>query len=316
MDEVNGRIEAVLYSSEDTGYAVLRVATDDGGEVSVIGCIPLASPGETITAQGAWEEDPVYGPQFRAAYTQRMLPGDPDSIYAFLCSGAMRGIGPVLAGAIVDRFGEKTLAVMEKEPHRLMEIRGISQKMALEMSAKLRNLTTMRELIDYTGSFGLPPEYAIRVYGMYGMQAMDRLQENPYLLCSEKVGASFMQADEMAMELGFSEENSERLMAAALYELRYNCARGHCFIPFEKLSDAASRLTGMDTESVDEALEALIARGDVEEDRIGTLRACYLHAFHAAEMDSVARLTALQETVQKIHTAADTESLIAEMEAE
>lgn len=157
---------------------------------------------------------------------------------------------------------------MEKEPHRLQEIRGISQKMALEMSAKLRNLTTMRELIDYIGSFGLPPEYASRLYGLFGMKALDRLQENPYLLCSESVGASFMQADQVAMELGYSEENSERLMAAALYELRYNCARGHCFIPFEKLSDAASRLTGMDTESVDAALEELIARGDVEQERI------------------------------------------------
>lgn len=316
MDEVNGRIEAVLYASEDSGYAVLRVATEDGGEVSVVGCIPLASPGEAITAQGSWEEDPVYGPQFRAEYTQRMLPGDTDSIYAFLCSGAVRGIGPVLAGAIVDRFGDRTLAVMEKEPHRLQEIRGISQKMALEMSAKLRNLTTMRELIDYIGSFGLPPEYASRLYGLFGMKALDRLQENPYLLCSESVGASFMQADQVAMELGYSEENSERLMAAALYELRYNCARGHCFIPFEKLSDAASRLTGMDTESVDAALEELIARGDVEQERIGNLRACYLHAYRAAETDSAARLAALQRNVRKIEEAADFTAIIAQMEGE
>ena len=293
--ELIGTVDSIIYKNEENGYTVLRLVDENGELVTVVGCFPYASAGESMILSGAWTTHSVHGRQFKAEYAQRMLPSTAPAIYDYLAGGAVRGIGPATALLIVNRFGEKTLDVLENAPDKLATIKGISPQKAAQFSETFRRQTGMRRLMEFVCSFGLRPVLAIRLYRFYGDNAMNILRGDPYILASAHIGGSFAEADEMALELGIELQSESRIAAAAIFELEYNAGNGHCFIPREKLAAVTGQLIGVEPEAVDIVLGDMIGSGRIRYERIAGCEACYLPRLYEAERFTAERIAALAQ---------------------
>ena len=283
MENLVGQIESVIFRSDDTGYAVLRVDIGEENAVTVVGCIPYAAPGETISAIGSWANHTSHGLQFKAESCSRRLPDTAESIYDFLCSGCIKGIGPATAALIVNRFSANSLNIIENYPERLAEIKGISKQKANEISATFRKDHTVRILSELMCAHGISPIYALRLYKYYDTSAYEVLCDNPYILASESIGGNFFDADKLAVELGFDGESVSRISAAITFELQHNSNNGHCFIPKGKLIAATAQLISVDEEDVQNTLEQMIDCGEIICQAIGGVTACYLQSLFEAE---------------------------------
>lgn len=290
LEQVEGYIAAILYRNEENGYCVLRLDETSGEQCIVVGCIPMAAPGESLTAWGAWVRHPSHGEQFKAEYTERTMPVGAEAIYDYLASRVIRGVGPATAALIVSRFGDDSLNVLRDHPELLANLKGMSMKKAQEISKEFRRQTGMRSLMEFLASVSLPPYLALRVYRYYGDDSLDMLRENPYILSTEHIGASFSQADALALSLGLEGDSPERVAAALLFELRYNAGNGHCFIPREKLIAATAQLIEVDAGQVEEGLELLLDSGDVTMEPVANVQACYLSGLYGAEVFAAAQL--------------------------
>ncbi len=278
-----GRIDSVVFRSDDTGYAVLRVDIGEADTETVVGCIPYAAPGEMINANGFWSVHPSHGRQFKVEACSRKLPDTAESIYDFLCSGCIKGIGPALAALIVNRFSANSLNVIENYPERLAEIKGISKQKANEISAGFRKDHTVRRLSELMCENEISPIFALRLYKYYGTSAYEVLCDDPYILASESIGGNFFDADRLAVELGFDGDSVSRISAAITFELQHNSNNGHCFIPRNKLIAATAQLISVDEEDVAAALDDMLDCGEIICEAIGGVEACYLCSLYEAE---------------------------------
>ena len=200
LEELYGKISSVIYTNEENGWTVLRLDTMDGGLVTVVGTLPSAYPGEELHVFGEWTTHPNHGRQFRGEYAERSLPRTKEAIYSYLAGRAVKGIGPATAALIVDRFGEKTLDVLESEPERLTEIRGINPAKAEKISRDFRRQAGLRRLMEFLCSHDIKPLLAVRLYRFYGEEAMAVVSENPYIIAAPHIGGSFAEADHLAFD--------------------------------------------------------------------------------------------------------------------
>ena len=226
-----GTVKNLIFQNQENGYTVLRLDVGGDEPVVVVGCMPFAAPGEGLTVDGVWERHPSHGEQFKASSARRSLPVGEHHIYEYLASGAVKGVGPATAALLVDAFGAKTLEVLAEEPERLAGVKGISLRKAREISETYRAQAGMRRLMEFLSANGLRPEYAMRLYRLYGDAAMEMVRANPYLIAAERVGGGFDEADALALSLGFEEDSPQRIAAALIYEIRYNLNNGHSFLP-------------------------------------------------------------------------------------
>ena len=293
LQELTGTVESVIYKNEDNGYTVLRLRSDNGESVTVVGTFPFAAGGENMVISGDWTNHPTHGRQFKAEFAQRLMPTDAAAIYSYLAGGAVKGIGPATASLLVDRFGDQTLNILENEPDKLAAVKGISIARARELSKAFRQQTGMRRLMEFICSFGLRPILAMRLYKFYADEALALVQENPYLLAATHIGGSFAEADALALQMGLEGNSRARLQAAVLFELRHNAGRGHCFIPRDKLAAVTASLTGVSPEEIDESIGALIESGQLVYEEIAGCKACYLPELYEAERDTAAILARL-----------------------
>ena len=292
MDEttIEGTINTVVFSNPENGYAVLRLDTLDG-VVTAAGSLPGVSPGERLVLTGAWMTHPQYGEQFKADTFRTKAPSGADEIYRYLASGAIKNIGPAKARDIVERFGGDSLLVIENEPEKLSSIKGISLRTARKIGEGFRRQAGLRRLIDFFALYGIKPLIATRVYKDYGDEALDAVQENPYLIAAETYGADFSDADAIALELGFDSDCPERVSAALVFELTHNLGNGHTFIPKDKLTGATDELIGSGYDAIIESLDALCECGDVVIDTVAGVEGCYLRHMFEAERYVAERLS-------------------------
>ena len=286
LTEISGTVESVIYKNEENGYTVLRLNDQAGAMITVVGCFPYASPGESMIVTGSWMNHAVHGRQFKAEFAQRLLPTTANAIYDYLAGGSVRGVGPATASLIVNEFGEKTLEVMENSPQLLAKIRGISAAKAEQISKSFRRQAGVRRLMEFVCSFGLRPILAMRMYKFYGDDALALLRDNPYILATEHIGGTFAEADTMALEMGVDSYSKNRICAAVLFELVHNSGNGHCFIPREKLAAVTAQLIGVDEPSADECIDILIESGQLMHEEIAGCKACYLPSLYHAESDA------------------------------
>ena len=312
--ELCGTVAAVIYQNEENGYTVLKLDVDDGSQTMVVGCIPYAVPGESMIVSGSWMTHPAHGQQFKADFAERTMPETADAIYAYLAGRAVRGIGPATASLMVSRFGADTLNVLEYEPEKLCTIKGISVSKAKAMSANFRRQAGMRRLIEFLASANIRPVIALRMYQYYGDDALQLVQDNPYILVSDAIGASFQEADTLALGHGFDDQSAERVAAATLYELAYNAVRGHCFISYRNLLAATSQLSGVPDELVAQSVDALVDSGALVRERVAGCDGCYLARLHEAEAYTAERLLAMTQT--EYRRMPDTEQIAARIEAQ
>ena len=257
MEILQGTISAVVFQNYENGYAVLRLAAQDGNTVTVVGTIPMPSVGEQLMVTGRWGNHSGYGRQFEAEFLERLLPQTESQILAFLSGRAVKGIGPKTAGRIVSRFGAKTLEIMEREPEQLAQVPGISPAKAKAIGEEFRLRTGVRRLMEFFAQHDLDAQLAVRVYRMYGEGATDLLYDDPYLLMEEGLDASFGAVDRFAISLGVAGDDRRRVEAGILFELRYNLTAGHSFLPKEKLAAATAQLLSVDVDTVNAGLDRL-----------------------------------------------------------
>jgi len=310
-----GTVHSVIFQNTENGYTVLRLLTEEGEVVTVVGCVPCAAPGEHLSVTGVWEQHPQHGQQLRIAELERSLPEDEEEIFSYLASGICKGVGPATARRIVDRFGADTLDVLEREPERLSLIKGITAKKAQEIAEAFRLALGLRRLMAFLAKYQLPPVLAMRLRQLYGDAALEMVQKNPYLLSMDECGVEFSVTDGIALSMGFEEDCGERLRAAVLFELYHNENNGHVFLPRDKLVAATCQLLECGGETVEQALDELIASRAVVQEQVSGVEACYLRRLWEAEVSACARLNGLlsaqndesrqaARTVREIETAA------------
>lgn len=310
--ELSGTIDSVIYKNEDNGYTVLRLKDENGEIVTVVGTFPYAAPGESMIISGNWMTHSQHGRQFKAEFAQRLLPTSAAAIYAYLAGGAVKGIGPATASLIVEKFGERTLEVLESAPEKLASLKGISLAKAQSMSKSFRRQTGLRRIMEFVCSYGLRPILAMRMYKFYGEEALEILRENPYILAATHIGGNFAEADALALEMGMQDNSRNRINAAALFELRHNLNNGHCFIPREKLAAVTSELIEVDEDEVEAGIEELIETGRISYEEIAGCRACYLPEVYDAETNAAARLASMSKA--KLEDRFDIVKLISRLE--
>ncbi len=287
---VEGSVQNVVFRNEENGYTVLSLLTDLGELVTVVGCIPFAAAGESMTIAGTWVEHATYGPQLSAETVDRRLPKDEEEIMAYLSSGVLKGVGPATASRLVERFGADTLRVIEEEPERLSAIKGMTAKKATEISAAFRALTGLKRVTEFLSRYELPVSMAMALVRTYGEETITKLKDNPYLLAHERFGVEFSTADEIAISMGFDGEDACRVEAAVLYELSHNMGNGHVFLPRNKLVAATAQLIDVGAESVEKAVDDLCGQGRIVCRPIANVEGCYLRHMYEAEVYVAERL--------------------------
>ena len=283
LEILQGAISAVVYQNYENGYAVLRLKAQDGQTVTVVGTIPLPAVGEQLMVTGRWSNHSSYGRQFEAEFLERLLPQSSMEILSYLSSRVVKGIGPKLATRIVERFGDETLQVMEREPLRLAEVPGISREKARAIGEEFRLQVGMRQLMEFFAMHHLPAELAVRTYKLYGDSAMELLYDDPYLLMEEGLEAPFGAVDRFAIELGVAGDDPRRVEAGVLFELNYNLTAGHSFLPEDKLTAATAQLLTVETQAVQAAIGRLLEADRLVREQLAGIRVIYLPRLHEAE---------------------------------
>ena len=244
---VTGYIDHIIFRNEENGYTVLALkGVEDEEELTCVGTFPVITQGASIEAQGEYTRHPVYGKQFQISSFVEKMPEDSLAMERYLGSGAIKGIGAALAGRIVRRFGEDTLRIVEEEPERLAEIKGISEKKAREIAAQVAEKADMRKAMMFLQKYGISLNLGAKIYQKYGDSVYSVLQENPYRLADDISGVGFKIADEIAYRIGIHTDSDYRIRSGMMYTLLQASGEGHVYLPKEELFRRASELLGVD----------------------------------------------------------------------
>ncbi len=245
MDTVKGFIEHIIFRNVENGYTVLNLV-DGEDEITCVGIFQTADQGETIEAQGEYITHTVYGEQFKIERYKIVPPDDAAGIERYLGSGAVKGVGAALAARIVKKFGADTYRIIEEEPERLAEIKGISDRKAREIAAALYEKRDAREAMSFLQKYGISNTLAFRIYEAYGARVYGILKENPYQLAEDVHGIGFKIADEIAAKIGIHTDSDFRIRSGLLYTLMLAAAEGHCYLPQSVLLKKAGELLGLE----------------------------------------------------------------------
>ena len=290
--ELSGSVERVVYHNDKNQYTVLELAAADG-LVTVVGSFPFVSEGEELRVYGAWDVHPSFGEQFKATAFERARPASTAAMLKYLSSGAVKGIGPATARRVIQTFGAKALEVIEKEPERLAQIKGITKEKALEISQELQRVYGIRELMAFLGAYGVRPEDAVLVWKEYGQGSISCIQEDPYCLCGPGLELSFQIADSIAESMEMPRDDAGRVQAGLLYVLRHNLNNGHTCLPAGKLCEAAASLLEVELELAQDALYTLCENFTLMREEFDGKEYIFLQRQHLSEEYIAARMKAL-----------------------
>ena len=255
MATITGFIEKIKFRNEENGYTVLSVTDQsDGDEVIMVGTLSYAAEGDMIQASGRMIEHPVYGEQLQIESYEMKTPQDAESMERYLGSGAIKGIGAALAARIVRHFKADTFRVMEEEPERLSEVKGISEKMAMAIAEQVEEKKGMREAMMFLQNYGITLNLAAKIYQEYGPKLYSIIKENPYKLADDIPGVGFKMADEIAEKVGIFTDSDYRIRAGLLYILLQASANGHTYLPQKELFSQAAELLKVEPTAMEKHL--------------------------------------------------------------
>lgn len=255
MAAVKGYVEKIKYRNEDNGYSVLSVTgADDGEEYILVGNFSYISEGELVEAAGRMTEHPIYGEQLAVESYELKEPEDTVSMERYLGSGAIKGIGAALATRIVKKFKTDTFRIMEEEPERLAEIKGISEKMAMAIGEQVGEKKDMRQAMMFMQNYGISMNLSVKIYQEYGPAMYNVIKTNPYKLADDIPGVGFKMADEIASKVGIFTDSDFRIKSGILYTLLQASANGHTYLPEEELEAQASELLKVEPEAIEKHL--------------------------------------------------------------
>ena len=290
---IEGSVEKIIYQNEENGYTVCEIFTPSDELFTLVGNMPYLSEGETISALGNWVNHATFGKQFKVEFYEKQLPATETAILKYLSSGAVRGIGKVTAQRIVSQFGADSFEVIEHNPQWLAEIPGISPKKAEQISASFAAQFGMRNVMMFCREY-FGPTTAVWIYKKWGNGAVERIKQNPYILCGEIYGVGFEKADAIAKDLGIKKNAPERIAMGLKYVLMHNAAsNGHSFLPLDKLCAVAKRLLSCEMNEIEDEAAALESRGEIVCVRHEGMKCAYLRDYYEAEKYTASKLCAL-----------------------
>jgi exodeoxyribonuclease V alpha subunit len=295
MPTLQGTIERIVFHNDQTHYTVARLRPDDAGRLfrddltTLVGAMPGLSVGEIVEVEGEWQLHPQHGRHLRVAVCHRHAPVTPEGLRRYLGSGVIKGVGPKTAERIVEHFGDQTLAILDLEPERLTEVKGVNahkRDLIVRGWAEQRGI---REIMVFLQSHGVSPGLGAKIYRQYGDEAINVIRENPYQLERDVYGVGFRTADALAVEMGLPRDSLPRLMTGLKHTLSEAAGEGHCYLPHDELLPRAAVLLQVSVDQLPPALERLRVEKEafVEEERV------YLAPFFYAEQGTARRLRLL-----------------------
>lgn len=294
MSSVTGLIERVTFHNEETGFCVVRVKVDGRRDlVTVVGRSSSINAGEWLTAEGAWIQDRDHGTQLKAELLQTSAPTSREGIEKYLASGLIKGIGPVYAKKLVEKFGEAVFDIIDCESVRLEQVRGIGAERRRTIRTAWAEQKIVREIMVFLHSNGVSTSRAVRIYKTYGDEAVEKVRANPYLLARDISGIGFKTADDIARKLGIPEDSILRARAGLSHTLSEAGGNGHCALPKDVLLKNAAELLAMDSLILQRALSEMLAEGELEEDGITGEDLIFLPSIRRAEVEVASRLARL-----------------------
>ena len=255
-----GIVESVVFQNAVNGYTVIEVNCD-GSIVTAVGMLSDITPGEEVEICGRWNTHSTFGRQFKISTCSRKLPDTAAKLFRYLASGSVKGIGPKIAAKIIKEFGENAFNVLENDPDRLAVINGISKKKALEISEEFNRQYAMRKIMLSLEEYGVSPSESTAIYKLFGINAMDVIRENPYILCGQVRGFNFERAEKLKNDMQLEPLADYRNSAGILYILSYNLFKnGHTCIPRAKIIQPSAALLGISKEDTEATIDRLIEK--------------------------------------------------------
>lgn len=255
--EIIGSVENIIYRNENNGYTVLEILTNDE-LITAVGIMEIINIGENVKLFGNWKNHPSFGTQFNVNAYEITMPSNQQSIFKYLCSGAIKGIGKIIAEKLVQQFGDDTLQIMRDEPDRLLSIRGITKDKAKKISESLHNIFGIREIMIYMNKYNISSQEALKIWKVWGARSIDVINENPYLICEEPICINFEIADSIALLNNFSRDNLDRIKSAIIYVLNHNMKNGHTCLPVNKLAAAVANFLELNVDCILSVLKDLV----------------------------------------------------------
>ena len=293
-ETVTGYIDHIIFRNEENGYTVMVVKNSENEEeLTCVGSFPAISQGTTIQASGIYTHHPVYGKQFQISSFVEKIPEDTYAMERYLGSGAIKGIGAALAARIVRRFGEDTIRIVEEEPERLAEVKGISEKKAREIAAQVTEKTEMRKAMIFLQKYGISLNLGAKIYQKYKDSLYTVLQENPYRLAEDISGVGFKIADEIAARIGIHADSDYRIRSGMLYTLLQASGEGHTYLPKDQLFARCAKLLGVDESYMEKHLmDMLLDRKLVMQEKQGE-KIIYPSQYYYLELNTARMLCEL-----------------------
>lgn len=292
METISGYIERIVFRNEDNGYTVLSIV-ENKAEITCVGNFSYINEGEYAEFEGYFKVHSEYGEQFVVEKYEIKVPEDAIAIGRYLGSGAIKGVGPALADRIVKRFGEDTFRIIEEEPERLGEVKGISQRMATEIASQLEEKKDMRKAMIFLQQYGIGMQLAIKIYQKYGMDMYNIVKTNPYKLADDIQGVGFKIADEIAMKAGISADSDFRIKSGILYTLTQESANGHAYLPVDVLQNKTQVLLETLEGDFEEYIRDLVLDKRVVLKDLNGIKAVYHANYYYTELAIAVKLNEL-----------------------
>lgn len=292
MESLAGYVEHIIYRNADNGYTVLNLVSGED-EITCVGVFSAIAEGENIEAQGEYTEHPTYGQQFKVASFEEKAPEDEEAIERYLGSGAIKGIGLAMAARIVRRFKEDTFRIIEEEPERLAEIKGISSRKAIEIASQVNEKRDLRQAMIFLQQYGITMNLAVKVYQAYGQDIYSIIRENPYRLADDIDGVGFRTADEIAARVGIRMDSDFRVCSGILYTLLQASGEGHTYLPETELTPRAAKLLNVTAEQVEKQYMDLAIERKIILKQMEDQTQIYAASFYYMEANTAAMLKRL-----------------------
>ena len=308
MEKLAGYVEHIIYRNTDNGYTVLNLVSGED-EITCVGIFSTIAEGENIEATGDYTDHPTYGTQFKVVSFEEKAPEDQEAIERYLGSGAIKGIGLAMAARIVRRFKEDTFRIIEEEPERLAEVKGISERKAMEIASQVNETRDLRQAMIFLQQFGITMNLAVKIYNKYGQEVYGILKENPYRLADDIEGVGFRTADDIAAKAGIRTDSDFRVRSGILYTLLQASGEGHTFLPQEELTAKTSELLGIDKDIIEKNYMDLSIDRKIIMKQSGEQTQIYSASFYYMEANTATMLRELDiaydvadaEIEQRIH---------------
>ena len=284
MDTVTGYVDHIIYQNKENGYAVVALVTE-GEELVCVGSFHTIETGETLELEGNFVEHPLYGMQLKVEKAQRVQPDDETSMVRYLGSGAIKGVGESLAARIVKKFGRDSFRVIEEEPERLVEIKGISERKAREIAEQMLEKKDVREAYVFLQKYGISNTLAVKIFNRYGMELYGIMKENPYKLAEDIDGIGFKKADEIAAKVGIHTDSDFRVRSGIMYALFQAAGEGHTYLPDGILMKRTAELLMLREEVIALQLSNLAMDKKLVIKKAGEEKRIYASSYYYAELN-------------------------------